>query len=232
MKKNNKNKNEKKTREEKFLDQYYHRKTSRSPYVVAGIIIFILFIMCLVVMTSLTSARKPAVYLYPEQDSIISVKLNINGKLINDFPKYNNGWKVFATKQGLIDNQYDYLSYEAKLRRLDLPPTGWIVEFNDLEGWLDVNLINLGLNQKEKNQFKEYWLKELPQSNYYEIRLLENSYLEKNMNLVVEPKPDTLIRLNFYLKPLKEIIKIKEPAITTPARNGFTVVEWGGILDD
>ena len=55
---------------------------------------------------------------------------------------------------------------------------------------------------------------------------------QKNMNLIIDPKPDTIIRLDFYFKPIKEIVKIKEPIIITPTRNGFTVVEWGGILDN
>jgi len=46
----------------------------------------------------------------------------------------------------------------------------------------------LGLNKKELNQFKEYWLKELPKSNCYEIKILGQPFLEKNMKLIVSPR--------------------------------------------
>jgi len=177
-------------------------------------------------------AKKPAVYLYPAEDSFVSVKLNINGEIVKSTPEYKDGWEVFATKEGLIDNKYDYLFYEAELRKIELPDAGWVVGYDDLEGWFDENLAKLGLNEKEKSQFEEYWLKELPKSDYYEIKLLGQSFLKENMELIVSPQPETMIRLNFYFKPLNEKTDISEPIITTPDRKGFTVVEWGGILDN
>jgi hypothetical protein len=174
--------------------------------------------------------KKPAIYLYPEEDSFVSVQLDINGKLIKDVPEYRGVWNVFVTKEGIIDGKYDYLFYEAELNKLELSKNGWIVKYEDLEPWFDENLPKLGLNEKEKLQFKEYWLKELSKSNYYEIKLLEDEFLKENMGIIVSPKPDTVIRLNFYFKPLKEKILLQEPLIVTPERIGFTVVEWGGIL--
>ena len=174
--------------------------------------------------------EKPAIYLYPEEDSRIEVKLNINGEIVKDIPKYNNGWKVFVTKEGIIENQYDYLFYSNTLNDLELPEKGWVVAKKDLYNWFEINLPKLGLNEKEKIQFKEYWLYRLTDSDYYEIKLLSKDFLDKNMNLIVEPKPDTEIRLNFVFTPIKKSHEIENPKITTPIREGFTVVEWGGIL--
>jgi hypothetical protein len=174
--------------------------------------------------------KKPAIYLYPEESSNINVQLNINGKIINDIPEYNNGWNVFVTKEGLIDNKYDYLFYEAKLNKISFPEEGWIIEYNSLEGWFDEKLPILGLNEKEISQFKEYWLNSLPEADYYEIKLLDKEFLKENMNLLITPTPDTIIRLEFYFKPISKKISINEPIVITPKRTGFTVVEWGGIL--
>jgi len=174
--------------------------------------------------------KKPAIYLYPLEDSIISVKLNITGEIIEAIPDYNSEWSVFVTKEGRINNQYDYLFYEADLNALELPETGWIVQYDNLNGWFDTTLIRLGLNEKEKNQFKEYWLNNLKKANYYEIKLFEDNFMQQNMKLLINPIPDTLIRLNFYFKPLKEKTEILEPLINTPQRIGFTVVEWGGMI--
>ena len=195
---------------------------------VLGIIISILLV---IVLLSLGGARKPAIYLYPESDSFINVKLDVNGIIVKEVPECNNGWNVFATKQGLINQKYDYLFYEALLKKVELPDSGWIVDYDNLAPWLEINLTKLGLNEKEKVQFMEYWIKTLPRANYYEIKLLDNKFLEENMNLIVSPRPDTVIRLMFHFKPFREKIAVPEPKIITPERLGFTVVEWGGILD-
>jgi len=176
--------------------------------------------------------RKPAVYLYPQEKSEIEVSLDINGFITKADPDYLLGWKVTAEPNGLIDSKFDYLFYEAQLNNLELSDKGWIVKYSDLEDWFDQNLPKLGLNQKESIQFKEYWLKELEESNYYEIRILEKFFLVENMNLIINPEPETIIRLNFYFKPHSEKIELKEPTIKTPKREGFTVVEWGGLINN
>jgi len=182
---------------------------------------------------------KPAIYLYTTQElqgKKISVKLELNGKITASEPKYNPefGWSVSASKDGLIEGKYDYLFYETQQNSLELPQESWLVEYSQLDAWLDEKLPVLGLNEKEKSQFKEYWLAKLPKSRYYEIKLLSEDYYAKNMRLIVEPKPDKLIRLNFFFKPLNKLdsnaAPILEPLIQQPQRTGFVVVEWGGIL--
>jgi len=175
--------------------------------------------------------KKPAIYLYPLQDTDVSVKLNINGDIINDIPVYADGWSVFVTKEGIINGNYGYLFYEAKLNKLELPSEGWVVSYDDLGPWFDLKLSQLGLNEKEKSQFKEYWIKELPESNYYEIKLLDSKFLIENMNLEINPSPDSILRVEFYFKPIEKRIDLVEPSIVSFERKGFVVVEWGGILD-
>jgi len=88
--------------------------------------------------------KKPAIYLYPEIDSQINVSLDLNGKLTKTEPEYRNGWQIFATKDGIIDNRYDYLFWEADLNELEPPAEGWVVGYADLENWFDLNLPILG----------------------------------------------------------------------------------------
>ena len=175
--------------------------------------------------------EKPAVYLYPEKDMQVKVSLGINGLIIKSIPEYNNGWKVYTTANGRIDNRYDYLFYEVLLFQPEKPQEGWIVEYSELENWFDTKLPDLGLNAKESSDLKAYWLNRLPKSDYYQIGLLSESYLEKNMVLSVTPAPRTVIKRMLYFKPLKTKISLNEPAIEHKERLGFTVVEWGGILD-
>ncbi|MFZ1627276.1 MAG: hypothetical protein WAT81_05785 [Candidatus Moraniibacteriota bacterium] len=49
--------------------------------------------------------------------------------------------------------------------------------------------------------------------------------------LAVSVLVTTVIRRNFYFKPLESQIILEQPNIITPERKGFTVVEWGGLLD-
>jgi hypothetical protein len=174
--------------------------------------------------------RKPVIYLYPEQDLFVSVKLILKGELTRSIPAYNDGWNVFVSNDGRIDSRYDYIYYEVMLNKIDLPDEGWVVPYEELEAWFDVFLPKLGLNDKEKTQFLDYWLGELVHSPYYEIKILSDDFLDENMDLLVYPVPDTHIRLNFHFRPLNTSIYIREPVLEDIDRNGFTLVEWGGIL--
>jgi len=198
-------------------------------YVITGDLVTIYQKTCASDTHKPTPVKKPAVYLYPEKDMKVSVKVIVNGNLTLTEPLYNGGWNVNSTPEGLIDGKYDYLFYEANLNKIELPEEGWVVAYSDLEKWFDECLPAMGLNKKETSQFKDYWLKDLRKSNYYEIRLLGNDFLENNMKLVISPEPQTIVRLNFHFKPVNEMSVLKAPVIYKTERKGFTVIEWGGI---
>jgi len=177
--------------------------------------------------------KKPAIYLYPTSFIPVSVKLNIRGTLTKSIPSYpKNGWYVIATPNSLIDNRYDYLFYEAKLDKYEVGEDGWVVATKDLKSWFSKYLPMFGLNKKEISQFKSYWLKELTLPGFYEIKLLSEDFLGENMDITINPTPDTIIRVEFYFKHLDNPIVLNEPVIVTPKRNGFVVVEWGGTTEE
>ena len=48
------------------------------------------------------------------------------------------------------------------------------------------------------------------------------------MPLNITPTPDTVIRVMMDWKVIDKLVEIPEQQLTTPERNGFTVVErWG-----
>ena len=49
------------------------------------------------------------------------------------------------------------------------------------------------------------------------------------MPLEILPTPDSTIRVLMVFKGLDEKIDVKNQNLETPKRNGFTVVEWGGV---
>jgi hypothetical protein len=174
--------------------------------------------------------KKPAIYLYPETPTQVSVHVLANGMITASEPDYGAGWSVLASPDGSIDGKYDYLFYEADLRKLVLPKEGWVVDYSGIGKWFDLMLPKLGLNEKESAQFKEYWLKALPPAKFYEIKLFSDWYLRENLALKITPEPDTLIRTEFYFRPLQEKEVLSEPVVVTPVRRGFVAVEWGGVL--
>ena len=67
-------------------------------------------------------------------------------------------------------------------------------------------------------------------SPYYFVTFLGNREMNQIAPLIINPKPDTVIRVLMDFTPLTSPINVKEYEILTPQRNGFTVVEWGGVL--
>ncbi len=178
---------------------------------------------------------KPVLYLYPTEETEISVKVAYPEKLTTTYPKYTEaGWKVLAEPDGtltdLFTNRKLYcLYYEANNKTdNDFYKDGFIVKGEDVATFLEEKLEILGLNERESEEFIIYWLPRLEKNKYNYIRFAESEYINSNMPLEITPKPDNLIRVLMEFKALDEPIEVKEQQLTTPSRKGFTVVEWGG----
>ncbi len=188
------------------------------------------------IITWLSPWCKPAVYLYPEKTSYVSVKVNSKQSLTYTDPAYpTGGWNVLAAPSGQIIYQnktFDYLYYETKAADRDIqkPTSGYVVKKSELNSLFSNILPKLGLNTTESQQFSEYWLKALPDSPYYFVGIVPQSNLNSLAALNINPKPKTEIRVSLYFETLKEKQNVDVPEISTPTRAGFTVVEWGGIF--
>ena len=185
-------------------------------------------------------AGKPAIYIYPKKEKEVSVKLNINGDLTKVIPKYNNGWKVKVKPNGQMkviggNSQitYDYLFYEATLNKIVEPKEGWIVENKEevLLKWFNKYLYKMGLNKIEAEELIDYWVPRLKTkipSKFIIIKLFSAKYLDENMNLKIEPKPEKVLRIEFLFLKTNKNDKIIEPKIKKFDRSGYYAVEWGG----
>jgi hypothetical protein len=177
--------------------------------------------------------KKPALYLYPVRTTKIDVRLSPEGKVVRSIPDYNDRWLVTARRDGMIDGRFRYLFYEAALdKKIEFPSHGWSVRRDDLRRWFDTHLCEMGLNQAEAADLKEYWLENLPQSRFCIIRLIESSVVRKRLGLMIDPKPNSLLRVLLSFTPSDKPAKIDAPKLARFRRHGFTAVEWGGILDD
>lgn len=180
---------------------------------------------------------KPVIYLYPTQKQNVQVDLDFKGKIIADYPKYNEnlrGWSVTAHPDGRLINhddnkEYNYLFWEGKLKNdidWDLSK-GFVVKGSDTVDFLQQILPKIGLIPREYNEFIVFWYPLLKDNPYNLIHFSDAQYTDV-ATLTISPKPDSLLRVFMVYKPLEDAIKIEEQDIKPFVREGFTVVEWGG----
>ena len=209
------------------------------------IIIFVAIVIILVGLVNFLTRvfstpylAKPIIYLYPEKETNISVKLGYEDNITVSYPEYDNGWLVTAQPNGTLKDQKTgkelySLYYEADATRsFTLENYGFVVKKDDLIPFLEEKLLLLGLTEREANEFIIYWLPILQDNNYNYIRFLEQSEINKLMPLDVNPKPQTMIRVLMAYKGLDKPTNIQPQELVTPSRVGYTVVEWGGIKLD
>ena len=180
------------------------------------------------------AAFKPVIYLYPEEETEVSVKLSLNGALTCTYPAYENGWTVTALPDGTLTDtrgrQHDYLYWEGKVDYTPDFTRGWCVKGDELVPFFEKTLSELGLIDSEANEFIVYWLPILQENAYNLISFDASSYCE-NAVLTASPAPDTVIRVYMTVNPLDAPVEIKAPELpAAPERNGFTLVEWGGSI--
>ena len=181
-------------------------------------------------------AYKPIIYIYPEMEMDVNVRLGYSNLLTVSYPKYENGWDVHALKDStLIDkdtNRELYALYYESINKLNfkVEEDGFIVKGDDSASFLEDKLSILGLNSKEINEFIIYWLPILESNKYNYIRFASMNEINENMPLDIEPKPDSVIRVLMTFKGLENEIKIDEQVLTPVVRNGYSVVEWGGTI--
>lgn len=174
---------------------------------------------------------KPVIYLYPEEEMEVSVKLDYNGELMFTYPKYNDGWTVTAMPDGtLIDkdgNEYSYLFWDGVCDvEYDLSK-GYVIKGEDTADFLRDTLAKMGLTPREYNEFIVYWLPQM-ESNPYNLITFQTDAYTDNAVLDIDPTPDSMLRVFMVFKALDKPIEIEEPEIVPFERRGFCVVEWGG----
>ena len=176
---------------------------------------------------------KPVIYLYPEVDIDVSVKVYPNNGLTITEPVYKDGWLVKATPSGILYNYddhtaYPYLFWEGNGLDYHIPKQGFVIEQAEVKNFLSTKLSEQGLEAKEYNEFISYWEPLMKEKPYYFITFVPQSEFDRLAPLDISPKPDTVIRVFMDYHGLDTPIKVAPQTFTTPERSGFTVVEWGG----
>lgn len=184
----------------------------------------------------LTECGKPVIYLYPEQTQKVEVKIDVKGGMSYSDPAYNEGWSVVATPSSEITNAadgktYPYLFWEGRGGMYKSPTTGWVVDREDVHTFLTTKLSAYGLNEKEIADFVEFWEPRMQQAPYYFVGFHGTEMMNRLAPLSVSPRPDSVFRILMDYKPLQKRIEAEEPTMPrTFKREGFTLVEWGGVI--
>ena len=174
---------------------------------------------------------KPVIYLYPEMETDVTVRLDYAGKMTCAYPAYDDCWRVTARPDGTLTDAagqtYSYLYWEG-VNDADYDfSEGFCIAGSDTATFLEEALCRLGLTRREANEFIVYWLP-LMQENPYNLISFQSDVYTQAAKLSVEPAPDTLLRVFMAWKPLEEMAVIPGQELTSAPRTGFTVVEWGG----
>ena len=137
-----------------------------------GIFVVLIFIVQLSgEMESSMSDEKPVIYLYPEQEEEVSVRLDYDGKLTCTYPEYDDGWNVTAAPDGRITDEngqeYNYLYWEGETEQEYDFSEGFCVVGEDTAEFLEDALEKLGLTRREANEFIVYWLPRMEQNEAF-----------------------------------------------------------------
>ena len=179
----------------------------------------------------MVAEEKPVIYLYPETETRVTVKLDLSGELTCAYPAYDGGWTVTAAPDGTLTDEhgrtYNYLYWEGEGTEAYDFSKGFCVAGSDTAAFLEDALDRLGLTRREANEFLVYWLPRMQDNSYNLIAFQQEAYTE-SAKLTVSPQPDSVLRVFMAWKPLARPVDV--PAQTLPGfeRRGFALVEWGG----
>ena len=182
---------------------------------------------------AISMSYKPIIYIYPQEETEVSIKVGYPENLTCTYPKYENGWDVIASPDGDLKdvktgrNLYA-LYWEGIRTKEENIEDGFVVKGENVASFLEEKLEILGLDEREAEEFIVYWLPILEKNEYNFIRFYEKEEIDEMMPLEINPEPETLIRVLMGWKKLDKNIDIKEQKLEKVQRTGYTVVEWGG----
>ena len=176
---------------------------------------------------------KPNIYIYPDEQIQLSVKLNfpMGGEIVTSIPDYGTGWNVMIDTTGLINNTYSYLFYESTQPDVWQRNDGWVIETDKLESFFRQNMIDYGFKGREIDDFIEYWIPRLTTYPLYSIYPQKKSIIDNVVRLDFSKQPENILRLFYVIKGCNQLQdKVSNPAIDSFKREGYFVTEWGVVL--
>lgn len=187
--------------------------------------------------TNETKYLKPMIYLYPDSVTSLDVRIGPVSSLAMTYPKDDSGrWQVQAYPDGRLverksGKEFYGLYWEGKNWAPPASDTGVVVRGSEFAQALDSLLELKGLNFRERQECVTFWMHSLVNSPWVMIQFFDQEFSQAHP-LSVSPAPTTMLRVALSFRKLKSYVPLHPPVLTTPVRRGFTVVEWGGQVND
>jgi len=174
---------------------------------------------------------KPNIYLYSNIDMNVNVKIYPSDWITKSIPEYKkSGWEANIV-DGSLNGNDDYLFYEAIVPNEGFQKEkAFTVNKNNRKNDMTYILDLYGFNEKEKQDFIDYWMNKLDDEKDYVFYPQQTSVVQQIMPLVLSIQPDNIYRIWFFIEQ-KENQQYESPNdIEVIKRTEFTLVEWGGIF--
>ena len=204
-----------------FQEAYHPTETEKYARIIADVV------------RPLLLCAKPIIYFYPEEPTVCSAKVTLNGQLTCTYPNHGmNGWENFvANPDGTLvfpdGKEYYALYWEGEQCAEWDFSTGYCVRGEDTAAFLEWALAEQGLTDREANEFIVYWLP-LMQENPYNVISFQTTTYTDGAKLEITPAPDSLLRIFMAYYATDTEVEIEPQTFDRFIREGFTVVEWGG----
>ena len=200
---------------------------------VLGLFALVVGVIVLLFMSRFATGAKPVIYLYPQETTEVTVNVELDGVFTSTYPDYNDGWTVTAQPDGTLTDavgrEYYCLFWEALLPATEMNfDKGWCVRGEDTAAFLEEKLREIGLSDKEANEFIIYWLPRMEHNAYNLISFQTDAY-EDVARLDITPTPDSVLRVFMTWKPVAMYRDMEPQSFEAFDREGFTVIEWGAM---
>ena len=186
------------------------------------------------------TADKPNLYLYPEVDTPMSVRVHTTNRqhMVASAPEHGDrGWRGVAHPDGTFSvdgERWPFLFYEVSLApwqsRSFQRSEGWCLPEEGAVDAMAELLGDYGFNAGERDDFVDAWIHDLPPNRggyavYPQHRVAHTAGLELSRSLPVE-------RLWLVVEDGAGCTALPEPVVLPMERRGAHGVEWGVVLHD
>ncbi len=181
--------------------------------------------------------KKPVIYLYPEEPTEVTLNVHPVGEMIFTYPILpEEGWKFTAHPDGKIDyngNKYNYLFWEAE-QKMDYKnfSVGFFIEGNKSLEFLEEKLTKMGFNSQEKADMITFWGPQMQEHPICFVHFIFNEACDQFATFDIHPKPDHVNRVYLTFTGMDTIpfnMVNTEQDLPIMQRDGFSVLEWGGV---